>query len=80
VSASDLEEWFGVRPPKDTPQGGIIGIVEVVDCARSHSSKWSNGVDYAFVLANPRALPFTPWKGIQSLQTPPPALLKQLGL
>ncbi len=46
--------------------GGIIGMVDLVDCVSHHTSEWFAG-PYAFVLANPRALPFTPWRGMLGL-------------
>jgi hypothetical protein len=42
--------------------GGIIGMVEIVDCVTSHESKWFFG-PYGFVLKNPRVLPFMPCRG-----------------
>ena len=60
--------------------GGIIGLTELLDCVVTHQSKWYQRGNYAFVLGKSRTLPFTPWKGIQSLQTAPQSLLSQLGL
>jgi hypothetical protein len=42
--------------------GGIIGIVDVVDCVTRSKSPWYDG-DFGFVLRNPRPLPFIPYKG-----------------
>jgi len=42
--------------------GGIIGIVEIVDCVTDSPSRWFFG-EYGFVLRNPRPLPFIPYKG-----------------
>lgn len=44
-------------------RGGIIGSVEIVDCVQSHPSRWFMG-RYGFVLRNPIALPFRPFKGM----------------
>jgi hypothetical protein len=51
---SDLPETFET--------GGIIGIVELVDCVKRHRSKWFNG-PFGWVLAKPRRLPFKKCKG-----------------
>jgi hypothetical protein len=72
VTADGIEQRFGVRPPSDLPLGGIVGITEIVDCARPHPSKWYAEGHFAFVLANSRALPFVPWKGALSLRQAPP--------
>src|SRR3954468_20845299 len=31
---------YGVRLPHEFELGGIIGVVDVVDCVRNHPSKW----------------------------------------
>jgi hypothetical protein len=50
-------------PPLDNlHRGGIIGSVEIVDCVTESRSNWFYG-RYGFVLRNPVALPFTPWRG-----------------
>lgn len=43
-------------------RGGIVGSVEIVDCVTGSASRWFMG-RYGFVLRNPIALPFTPWRG-----------------
>jgi hypothetical protein len=40
---------------EDLARGAVVGVVELVDCVRSHHSPWFRG-DYGFVLAAPRAL------------------------
>lgn len=47
---------------KTQPRGGIVGIVDIVDCVSESASPWFMG-DFGFVLANPRPLPFIPYKG-----------------
>ncbi|KMO29727.1 hypothetical protein VQ03_29060 [Methylobacterium tarhaniae] len=46
----------------DMRRGGIVGVVEIVDCVTEHPSPWFIG-RYGFVLANPRPLPFVPCRG-----------------
>jgi hypothetical protein len=36
VRAAEIERRYGVRPPSLLPEGGIIGITEIVDCVRDH--------------------------------------------
>src|SRR2546423_1928469 len=43
-------------------RGGIVGVVDVVDCVEESVSPWFDG-PYGLVLANPRPLPFVPYKG-----------------
>jgi ASCH domain len=40
ITADEIERRFGVRLSDDLPRGGIVGITEIVDCVRSHPSKW----------------------------------------
>lgn len=50
-------------PPLDGyNRGGIIGSVEIVDCVSSSASPWFFG-RFGFVLRNPIALPFRPFRG-----------------
>ena len=57
-----VQTKYGVAVPEELPLGGIIGVVEIVDCVQHHSSPWFRG-PYGWVLANPRRLPFTPCPG-----------------
>jgi ASCH domain len=40
ISADQIEQRYGVRPPSDLPRGGIVGMTEILDCVRPHPSKW----------------------------------------
>jgi hypothetical protein len=80
ISAAEIGQRYGVRPPTFMPEGGIIGIADLVDCVRYHPSEWYQHGHYALVLANPRPLPFVRWRGVQSLQNVPQHLLDQLKL
>lgn len=56
--------------------GGIVGVVEVVDCVSGHESEWFAG-PFGLVLRAARALPFVPLRGQLGLfevaVAPPPA-------
>ncbi len=65
-----LNNKFGVRIPVKLDTGGIVGIVDVVDCVESHKSKWFNKGNFSWVLANPRRLIFWPCKGALGLFRP----------
>lgn len=43
-------------------RGGIVGSVEIVDCATSSDSQWFVG-EYGFVLRRPNPIEFIPYKG-----------------
>jgi hypothetical protein len=67
------EDNFLVPPLSGMPTGGIIGEVELVDIVMARSKRarqnpWFDG-PYGWVLANPKPLPFRPWKGQQGLFT-----------
>ena len=53
----------GCTLPIDPPIGGIIGIVDVVDCVRGYDSCWAFPNERHWVLENAEALPFIPMKG-----------------
>lgn len=61
-------EWIigemGLSLPKPGEYflGGIVGKATVVDCVRSHHSKWFFG-PYGFILADASPLPFIPLRG-----------------
>jgi hypothetical protein len=42
--------------------GGIVGVVDIVDCVTDHPSAWFFG-PYGFVLENPRPAPFVEVSG-----------------
>src|SRR6202012_4799321 len=80
VSLGEIERRFGLRLSATLPLGGVIGMTEIVDCVRPHSSRWYAPGCYGFVLANSRPLPFVPWKGALSLRSAPAELLTLCGV
>jgi hypothetical protein len=90
ISSDEIDHRFGVRPPIDARLGGVVGIVDIVDCVQQHQSKWYAGdyVDrhgerkshWALVMKNARPLPFVKWKGALSLRAAPTELLELLDL
>jgi hypothetical protein len=48
--------------PGEYALGGIVGKATVVDCVRSHPSKWFFG-PYGFILGDASPLPFIPPRG-----------------
>jgi len=57
-----LEKEQRVRPPEELYFGGVVGVVDIVDCVTRHESPWFEGT-FGYVLANPRRLPFRPCQG-----------------
>ena len=47
---------------EDLKRGGIIGIVEIVDCVKNSKLRWFEG-PFGFVLRKPYPLPFQPCAG-----------------
>lgn len=47
----------------DAKIGGVVGIVELVDCVRDHPSRWAMPDCWHWVLADPREIGFVPMKG-----------------
>lgn len=61
---------YGVTLPQEFELGGIVGVVEVVECVKRHSSKWKFPNSWGWVLENPWRLPFRPCKGFVGLFKP----------
>ncbi|SFH69787.1 ASCH domain-containing protein [Bradyrhizobium sp. cf659] len=80
ITTAEIERRFGVRLTGEQPRGGVIGMVEIVDCVRPHPSKWYTPNHWAFVLANSRPLPFVKWKGALSLRGASQELFHLCGL
>jgi hypothetical protein len=47
----------------DLERGGIVGMVDIVDCVSDSTSPWYAG-SFGFVLRNAKPLPFTPMRGM----------------
>jgi len=62
VTNHDIPLNFHEPKFEELQRGGIIGMVEIVDCVSYSNSPWFFG-DYGFVLKNPYPLPFKPCKG-----------------
>lgn len=50
------------KPPQ-FPRGGIVGIVELVDCIRKAESKWADSNSWNFILKNAQEIDFCPLRG-----------------
>lgn len=64
-----IRQGHGVVVPNELDIGGIVGIVDVIDCVEDHKSKWFSG-EWGWVLANPRRLPFRECKGFVKFFVP----------
>ncbi len=58
-------------PARNFLMGGIVGVMEIVDCVSESDSHWFQG-EYGFVIENARPLPFIPCKGALSFFKPKP--------
>lgn len=77
ATAEELRRSFDVLMPKSMSRGGVIGIVDIIDCVDDHPSKWFSG-EYGFVLKNPRRLQFQRWLGQLGIREAPRELLSKL--
>jgi hypothetical protein len=59
---ADLECGLKIPPFNELQRGGIIGSVELVNSVDTSDSPWYLG-EKAFVLRDPKPLPFVPLKG-----------------
>ncbi len=63
-------EWLdvrGLRLPVNPPTGGIIGLVDLVDCVRDYDSCWAMEGHYHWIVENPRPCEFVPMRGKLSM-------------
>jgi hypothetical protein len=68
----DLHGWhfldeMGFPLPVDPPTGGIMGIVDLVDCVQGYDSPWAMEGYYHWILENPRRRNFVPMSGTLGL-------------
>jgi ASCH domain-containing protein len=64
-----VKRKHGISVPLELEIGGIVGVVDVIDCVESPKSKWFNG-PFGWVLAKPRCLRFRRCKGALGLFRP----------
>lgn len=62
IHASKTPEDAAYCRERRLPLGGIVGVMEIVDCVTAWDSQWWCG-PYGFVIRNARPLPFVPCKG-----------------
>ena len=53
-----VERKHGISVARELDTGGIVGVVDVLDCVESHRSKWFEKGNFGWVMANPRRLKF----------------------
>jgi hypothetical protein len=69
-TAAMVETKYHIRVPENVEAGGIVGVVDVVDCVKTHASKWNFRNQWGWVLENPRRLPYRQCKGFVGLFKP----------
>lgn len=79
VGPEELSHRMGIAVPVDLPLGGIVGMVDVIDCVTTHPSPWFEG-PYGYVLNNPKPLPFVACPGHLGFYDLDADLLRALGL
>jgi hypothetical protein len=63
VPARAWIESKGLVVPDDLMTGGIVGVVDVIDCVQGHPSDWAMEGHWHWILARPRSLPFVELTG-----------------
>jgi ASCH domain len=63
--ADYIKRKYGVDIPDTLELGGVVGVVDVVDCSNVHTSPWfvKRKGNFAWILSNQRRLPFRACKG-----------------
>jgi hypothetical protein len=54
---------MGIDFPEEVQTGGIIGVVDVVDCEQDYDSPWAQEGQWHWLLAHPQQLPFRAARG-----------------
>jgi ASCH domain len=62
TTRNEIARDHNIRMPNDLDVGGIIGVVDIVDCVEHHLSPWFFG-EFGWIVANARRLAFRPCKG-----------------
>lgn len=59
-----IQDDIGLRlpPANRLALGGFIGVVDMIDCVEEYDNAWFAG-PFGFVFANPRPIPFVPYRG-----------------
>jgi ASCH domain len=65
-----IEKKYGVRIPDEVETGGIVGVVDVVNCVERHPSKWKFPAQKGWVLKDARRLPFRACRGFVGIFKP----------
>jgi ASCH domain len=60
---TDPRSAIDVSAMPEPVYGGVIGVVDIIDCVKDSPSPWARPGRWHYVLANPRPLPFTPARG-----------------
>ncbi|MDA8231309.1 MAG: ASCH domain-containing protein [Magnetospirillum sp.] len=68
-AAQAIDPFAGEDAALGMRRGGIVGVMEIVDCVTQSASPWFGG-PYGFVLCNPRPLRFAPCRGKLGFFTP----------
>jgi hypothetical protein len=58
-----VKNEYAVDVPANLKFGGVVGIVDVVDCVKTHPSKWKFHGSWGWLLKSPERLPFRKCKG-----------------
>jgi|SRR5215475_8636358 len=66
----EIERTYGVRLPRQFDRGGIVGVADIVGCARRSASAWHDRGAIGWILSKPRRLPFRACKGALGLFRP----------
>jgi hypothetical protein len=55
LASGAADTLLNLPAPEGLVRGALVGVVELIDCVRSHHSPWFQG-EYGFLLQNPRPL------------------------
>jgi ASCH domain len=67
---TDVAKRYGIQLPQSYVHGGVIGVVDVVECKKRTASPWHRRGSIGWVLERPRRLLYRPCKGALGLFRP----------
>ena len=75
---ADVRARFGIEIPENLSLGGIVGMTTLTNCTQADSGPWHEPGNFAWILADRRALPFASCTGRLGLFDAPAVVLECL--
>jgi ASCH domain len=78
VDGFDALKQMGLTVPEALPRGAVVGVIELVDVVRHHSSPWASGDGFHWVVGRAVSTEPLPMRGRRGLFGAPPPVAEAL--